>query len=116
MPTILPCKHLSAAPYATEQRTKEIGIRKVFGASVQKLFLLLTGDFTRLVVISLFISIPIGWFAMDKWLTGFAYHIDLSVWIFVFSGATALGIALITVSYQSIRASISNPVRALRNE
>ena len=102
--------------YATEQRTKEVGVRKVLGASVQNLFLLLTGDFLRLVLISFIISIPIGWYAMDKWLEGFAYHIDLSVWIFVFSGAATLGIALLTVSYQSIRASISNPVRALRYE
>ncbi len=102
--------------YATEQRTKEVGIRKVLGASVQNLFLLLTGDFTRLVLISLFISIPVGWFAMGIWLEGFAYHIDLSPWIFVISGTTALAIAMLTVSYQSVRASISNPVRALRNE
>jgi len=102
--------------YATEQRTKEVGIRKVLGASVQDIFLLLTGDFTRLVLISLLISIPIGWFAMGVWLEGFAYHIDLSPWIFVSSGAGALAIALLTVSYQSVRASVINPVRALRNE
>ncbi|RLD23865.1 MAG: hypothetical protein DRI71_04210 [Bacteroidetes bacterium] len=102
--------------YATEQRTKEVGIRKVLGASINDLFMLLTGDFTRLVIISLFISIPIGWYLMDKWLEGFAYHIELSIWVFVFSGAVALAIALITVSYQSIRASIDNPVHALRSE
>ena len=102
--------------YATEQRTKEVGIRKVLGASINDLFMLLTGDFTRLVIISLFISLPIGWYLMDKWLEGFAYHINLSIWVFVFSGAVALAIALITVSYQSVRASLNNPVHALRNE
>ncbi len=102
--------------YATEQRTKEVGIRKVLGASVQNLFLLLTGDFTRLVLVSLVISVPVGWFAMQNWLEGFAYHIDLSPWVFIMSGAGALAIALLTVSYQSVRASISNPIRALRDQ
>jgi len=102
--------------FATEQRTKEIGIRKVMGASAGNLFLLLTADFTKLVIISLFFAIPIGWFAMDEWLSSFAYHIDLSLGIFVFSGLTALLIALATVSYRSIIASVSNPVIALRNE
>jgi ABC-type antimicrobial peptide transport system permease subunit len=102
--------------YATEQRTKEVGIRKVLGASVRNIFGLLTGDFVRLVAVSLVVSIPIGWYAMDKWLTGFAYHIDLSAWIFIFSGIAALAITLLTVSYQSIRVSISNPVHALRSE
>lgn len=102
--------------YATEQRTKEVGIRKVLGASVNNLFLLLSGDFTKLVLISLFISIPVGWIVMDKWLESFAYRTDLSVWVFVLSGASALLIAIFTVSYQTIRTAIGNPVQALRNE
>lgn len=102
--------------YATEQRTKEVGIRKVLGASVNNLFLLLSGDFTKLVLISLFISIPVGWLLMDKWLESFAYRTDLSVWVFVLSGASALLIAIFTVSYQTIRTAIGNPVQALRNE
>ena len=102
--------------YATEQRTKEVGVRKVLGASVNNLFLLLTGDFTKLVLISLLFSIPLGWFVMSKWLDNFAFRIDLTAGIFILAAISALLIALITVSYQTIKASISNPVLALRNE
>ncbi len=102
--------------YATEQRSKEIGIRKVLGASVARLFLLLTGDFTRLVLISLIIAIPVGWYSMSNWLENFAYRIELDVWVFVVSGISALLIALVTVSYQSLKASHDNPARVLRTE
>ncbi len=102
--------------YAMEQRMREIGIRKVLGASVSNLFVLLTGDFTKLILISLVISMPLGWYAMNQWLNGFAYHIELSIGMFVLSAFSALVITLLTVSYQSIRASTNNPVRALRNE
>ena len=102
--------------YAVEQRQKEIGIRKALGAPVSHLFILLTKDFTRLVVISLIISVPISWFIINGWLENFAYHISLSWWVYVVSALAAMGITLLTVSYQSIRASRANPVWALRNE
>jgi putative ABC transport system permease protein len=102
--------------FATEERTKEIGIRKVMGASVGTVFFLLTTDFTKLVFLSLFIAIPIGWFAMNQWLSSFAYHIEISIWIYVLASIFAFGIALLTVSYRSIKASTNNPVVALRNE
>lgn len=102
--------------YAAEQRSKEIGIRKVLGASISGLFILLTRDFTRLVVISLMIAIPISWYSMNSWLENYAYRVSISVWIFIVSALLAIFIALVTVSYQSIRTSISNPVNSLRHE
>lgn len=102
--------------YAVEQRKKEISVRKVLGASVPKLFMLLAFDFSKLVLVSLIISLPLGWLVMDQWLDNYAYRINLSLWIFAAAALAALAITFLTVSYQSLKASLSNPVNALRNE
>ncbi len=92
------------AAFTTEQRTKEIGIRKVLGASMQQITTLLSKDFVRLVVIAVVIASPVAWWLMNKWLQDFAYRIDISIWIFITAGALALLIALLSVSFQAIKA------------
>jgi len=104
------------ATFIAEQRTKEIGIRKVLGASVQGIVQMLSKDFMRLVAISFVIAAPTAWYFMHKWLQDFAYRINISWWIFVAAGLAALLIALVTVSFQAIRAAITNPVKSLRTE
>ena len=104
------------ASYATEQRTKEIGIRKVLGASVAGIVNLLSSDFTKLVIAANFIAWPVTYYAMNKWLQNFAYRIEISWWMFALAGGLALLIALLTVSTQAIRAALANPVEALRYE
>jgi putative ABC transport system permease protein len=98
------------------QRTREIGIRKVLGASVANLVLLLLKDFLRLVVLALFISIPLAWWVMNKWLHDFAYRISLAWWIFAAVGLLAVVISVLTVGMQGLRASRVSPVKSLRNE
>jgi len=102
--------------YAAEQRTKEIGIRKVLGASVSGIVGLLSKDFTILVGIAALIAFPAAWWAMYKWLETFAYRTEISWWIFLVAGAVALAIALLTVSIQTVRAALANPVKSLRSE
>ena len=102
--------------YAAEQRTKEIGIRKVLGARVGGIVLLLSKDFTKLVLIASLIAFPLAWWFMHGWLQGFAYRVGISWWIFVAAGVIAVSIALVTVSFQTIRAAVANPVRSLRSE
>ncbi len=102
--------------YMTEQRTKEIGVRKVLGASVASVVTMLSKDFLKLVVIAAIFAFPIAWWAMHSWLQDFAYRIDISWWMFAAAGLAALLIALITVCFQAIKAAIANPVKALRSE
>lgn len=104
------------AAFTTEQRTKEIGIRKVLGASVGSIVELLSRDFMKLVFIAILIASPIAWWAMQQWLEGFAYRIEIKWWLFVLAGITAIIIALATVSFQAIRAAVANPVESLKNE
>jgi putative ABC transport system permease protein len=104
------------ATFIAEQRTKEIGIRKVLGASVQGIVQMLSKDFMKLVAISFVFAAPAAWYFMHKWLQDFAYRINISWWIFVAAGLAALFIALATVSFQAIRAAITNPVKSLRTE
>jgi len=104
------------ASYSAEQRTKEIGIRKVFGASKLNLFLLVSRDFTMLVILAFVISTPMAWLWMKNWLSGFAYRIDIQINVFILSGLLAYVIAIATVSYQSLKAARANPINSLRNE
>jgi putative ABC transport system permease protein len=104
------------ATYMAEQRMKEIGVRKVLGASVSNIASMLSKDFLKLVLMSTIIAFPIAWYAMHKWLMDFAFRISISWWVFVASAAAALTIAIVTVSFQSIKAALSNPVNSLRNE
>ncbi len=104
------------AAFSAEQRNKEIGIRKVLGASVSGIVQLLSGDFLKLVLIAFCIATPVSWWAMHKWLLGFAYRVPVSWWMFAISGLTTIVIALFTVSSQAIRAAVTNPVKSLRTE
>ena len=104
------------AAFTAEQRTKEIGIRKVLGASVAGITGLLARDFLKLVLISFVIASPIAWWAMNQWLADFAYRIDIQWTVFVLAALVAVGIAFLTVSFQSIRAALANPVKSLRSE
>jgi len=104
------------ATYTAQIMTKEIGIRKVLGASVSGIIALVSRDFLKLVFIAIIIASPIAWWAINQWLQGFVYKVDVSAWIFVAAGIIAIGIALLTISFQTIKAAVANPVKSLRSE
>ena len=107
---------LGLITFTAEQKTKEIGIRKVLGASVLNIIQMLSTDFLKLILIAAIIAFPVAWWAMNKWLDNFAYRINIASWIFVAAGLGALFIALVTVSFQAIKAATANPVKSLRTE
>ena len=104
------------ATYATEKRVKEIGVRKVFGASVQSITFLLNRDFLKLVVLANVIAWPLAWLVLRKWLEDFAFKIELSFWVFLLTALVATLIAFLTVSFQTIKAAMNNPTKSLRTE
>jgi putative ABC transport system permease protein len=107
---------LGLAMYTAERRTKEIGIRKVLGASVQSVVSMLSKDFLKLVILASFIAFPLAWYAMNQWLQSFAYPTTVNWWVFALAGAAMAIIALLTVSFQAIKAALTNPVESLRSE
>lgn len=104
------------AAFAAEQRRKEIGVRKVLGASVLSITGLLNRDFLKLMILSIVIASPIAYYFMQAWLSDFAYRIELQWWMFVVAGLMAVAVAFLTVSFQSMRAALANPVQSLRSE
>ena len=104
------------AMFTAQQRTKEMGIRKVLGASVSNIVTLLSKDFIKLVIIAFIIASPIAWFIMNKWLQDFAYRTNISAWVFVAAAVLSLIIAFFTISIQSVKSALANPVKSLRTE
>ena len=102
--------------FAITQRIKEIGIRKVLGANVTTIVTLLSKDFLKLVILAALIAFPVAWLAMHKWLQDFAYRINIPWWIFLSAGVIAALVALVTISFQAIKAAVANPVKNLRTE
>ena len=107
---------LSLSAYNIIQRTKEIGIRKVLGASVNSIFKLLYKEFVVLILTGILIAVPVAWYVMTLWLQDFAYRVPIHWWVFAAAGITTMLIALLTVSYQATKAALANPVKSLRSE
>ncbi|HJP62450.1 MAG TPA: FtsX-like permease family protein, partial [Mucilaginibacter sp.] len=107
---------LGLAAYTAQVRTREIGVRKVLGASVSGITVMLSFDFLKLVLIAMVIASPVAWYAMNKWLQNFAYRADIHWWVFAVAGLLAIVIAFATISYQAIKAALMNPVKSLRSE
>ncbi|WP_225586965.1 ABC transporter permease [Algoriphagus sp. Y33] len=107
---------LGLATYTAEQRTKEIGIRKVLGANIGSIVGLLSKDFIKLVLIAIVVATPLAWYVMNRWLEGFAYQVTIQWWIFLISGVLAVIVALVTISFQSVKAAMMNPVNSLKSE
>jgi putative ABC transport system permease protein len=104
------------AAYTAARRTKEIGVRKVLGASVSGIVGLLSKDFLKLIAISCLVAFPVSWWVMHNWLLNYQYRIEIGWWVFLAAGISAMLIALITISFQSVKAAIANPVTSLRSE
>jgi putative ABC transport system permease protein len=104
------------AAFSAERRIKEVGIRKVLGASVVHIARLLSTQFVLLISVSLVLAFPLAWWAMNRWLENFVYHVEIQWWVFLASGLVTIGIALLTISFHALRAAYSNPVDSLRAE
>ncbi|MEJ0031954.1 MAG: FtsX-like permease family protein [Bacteroidota bacterium] len=102
--------------FVAERKIKEIGIRKVLGASVPSIVTMLSKDFIKLVAISFVVAVPVGWYVMTQWLKSFEYKIELGIWVFVLAGVVSFGIAWLTIGFESVKAALGNPVNALRSE
>ena len=104
------------ATYTAQNRIKEVGVRKVLGASVGRITTLLSTDFIKLVLISFALAAPLAWWGMHEWLQKYPYRTGINIWVFIIAGVSTIAIALLTVSYQAIKAAIANPVKSLRSE